>query len=126
LELWDVKTGKKVFETTESVFSIYTLEFSPDGKFIAIGNSFEPIVQIWNISTGKKITTIKGHKIDGAAVSCMSFSPDGKMLAISTSITNGTIEIWDIQSLGMRKTPTISIGQSSPAKPEASNSNHSK
>lgn len=70
--------------------SIVTVAFSPDGKRIASGNS-EGTICIWDISSRKRLKTIKGHS---TFVSFITFSQDSKII---TSVSSDqTIEQWNV------------------------------
>ena len=70
--------------------SIESVSFSPDSKIIASGSA-DNTVKLWNVSTGKEITTLKGHS---AIVFDVSFSPDGKTIASASD----TVKLWDIST----------------------------
>ncbi|MFP4575509.1 MAG: WD40 repeat domain-containing protein, partial [Coleofasciculus sp.] len=50
-------------------------------------------IKLWDVQTGKEITTFLGH---GASVNSVSFSPDGKTLASGSG--DNTIKLWDVQT----------------------------
>eukprot|EP00798_Chlamydomonas_sp_ICE-L_P001313 gene1313-32666_t len=65
--------------------------FSPDGKTLAAaarGNT----VCTWDVETGKKILTLKGHQ---KYVHAVAFSPDGKTLASSSE--DKSVRTWDVE-----------------------------
>jgi WD40 repeat protein len=108
LELWDVKTGNNLLTIKEGTEYIRALAFSPDGKILALGHFEDPIIELRDVSSGKIITLLKGHENENDGIMCMSFSPNGKMLASGRS--DGTIEIWDIQGLGITgKSPSSTV-----------------
>jgi len=72
--------------------AVNSVAFSPDGKTLASA-SWDNTIKLWNISTGKLISTFIGHT---DAVSSVAFSPDGKTLA-SASLDK-TIILWNIST----------------------------
>ncbi|KAH9834918.1 uncharacterized protein C8Q71DRAFT_859264 [Rhodofomes roseus] len=70
---------------------VYSLAFSPDGKFIASG-SFDTTVRVWSFEHGRLAghRVLKGH---AGSVESVVFSPDGRLLASASD--NGEICIWD-------------------------------
>ncbi|MGB6297060.1 MAG: AAA-like domain-containing protein [Rivularia sp. (in: cyanobacteria)] len=71
---------------------VFSVAFSPDGKTLASG-SWDNTIKLWNISSGKIISSLDGHL---APVSSVAFSPDGKTLA--TGSVDKTIKLWNISS----------------------------
>jgi len=71
--------------------------FSPDRKLIAKSEresvQDEGSVDLYEISTGKLLRTIKGHK---GLIESIAFSPDGKRLA--TGSWDSTVLVWDLTS----------------------------
>src|SRR5262249_13266169 len=49
--------------------------FSPDGKTLATGSADRKL-RLWNVDTGRVITTLPGHT---KAITCVAFSPTGKI-----------------------------------------------
>jgi len=69
---------------------VLSVSFSPDGKTLASGSE-DKTIKLWDITTGKEISTLNGHSKPVASV---SFSPDGKTLASGSY--NNIIKLWDI------------------------------
>ena len=67
-----------------------TLRFSPDDTVLVIGLIQSGGIEIWDLTTGEKRTTLQGHTNE---VQTLSFSPDGKTLMSSGG--DGTVLLWD-------------------------------
>ena len=75
--------------------SIWTLQFSPDGKSIAVGKY--QWIEVWDIETQRLIHTYEPH---ASAVRCLTFSRDGKTLFAGGGLAaqSGELRIWDVAS----------------------------
>jgi len=81
---------------------VTTLDFSPDGKFIAIGNR-DGSIQVWDTNTWQESgTTYSGHT---QSILDLAFSPNGTKLA-SVALDNSLIE-WTINSTAKLRAETI-------------------
>ena len=77
---------------------IMAVSFSPDGKIIASA-SFDKTIKLWQVSTGKLLTTLDGHQ---ERLWSLRFSPDGKTLASSSY--DSTIKLWNVADGTLIKT----------------------
>lgn len=69
----------------------FSIDFSPDGKVVAVGNSDDTIT-LWDVKTRERIgAPLRGHEFSVASV---SFSPDGQTLVSGSS--DGTVIVWDV------------------------------
>ena len=66
-----------------------SLAFSPDDTILIAGLR-DSKIELFDMTTGEKITTLNGHTL---MVEALAFSPDGKTL-VSTG-QDGTILVWD-------------------------------
>jgi WD40 repeat protein len=72
---------------------VYSVAFSPDGKFVATG-SFDHTLKLWESATGKEVKTLAGQAGHQKQVLCVAFSPDGRSLASGGS--DNSLKIWDV------------------------------
>ena len=91
LGLWDVATGKELFQFDDGKskipFGCFT--FSPDGKMLAVRRNDN--VELLGARTGEFIRTLKGH---AGWIGAIVFSPDGKTLVSGGS--DRTIRFWNV------------------------------
>jgi WD40 repeat protein len=95
-KLWDVATGREIRSFQETEFDqtpkIFSTAFSPDSRYVVTGGSQEWL-SIWDVSTGEKVHTCKGHTWH---VHSVAFSPDGRYI-VSGSLDQ-TLRIWDVST----------------------------
>jgi hypothetical protein len=77
----DAVTGKRMQEVGGHHNIIFGLDFSPDGKTLALG-TLGPSLQLWDVATGKRTLAVEQQARD-AYVLRVAFSPDGKTVAAS-------------------------------------------
>jgi RNA polymerase sigma factor (sigma-70 family) len=77
----------------------YTLAvaLTADGKILARGGA-DNTVDLWEVATGKKLHTLKGHTVP---ILRLAFAPDGKTLASITGSwlpdeVRGEVKLWDV------------------------------
>jgi WD40 repeat protein len=72
--------------------SVYTVAFSPDGKFVLTG-SFDKSLRLWIAATGKEVKTLDGPQGHQQLVLAACFSPDGRRIASGGS--DNSAKIWE-------------------------------
>jgi len=103
------------------VSPVASVEFSPDGKLLAVGGYQE--VRLVDPASGQALATLSGHADYARSI---AFSPDGKMLAAAGGPPqrNGEIKIWDVSSIvaavravapGLSPAPAALKGGATPA-----------
>ena len=94
--VWNIPTGKELYELHGHTEPPSSLAFSPDGQTLASG-SHDHTIRLWDVATGTEMYTLREHH---GSVFGLAFSPDGLTLA-STSI-DGTVLLWDMQNFPRR------------------------
>jgi WD40 repeat protein len=90
VRLWDVATGKEL-RTLEGVAGgVLSVEFSPDGKTLAVATWSE--TELWDVDSGQRRFTLTQRKYP---VDTFAFSPDGETLA---SGSGPVVTLWDVAS----------------------------
>jgi DNA-binding beta-propeller fold protein YncE len=109
VDLWDVATGQRVTTLINppEPIGVDALAFSPDGKFLAVGDGAH--VCIWDLATR---TLTVNLTTSGTLVDTMAFSPDDALLATST-ITGGDganpVQLWDVTTGELVATPLAGL-----------------
>lgn len=100
IKIWDWRSGKVLKTLTGHRDRVLTLALSPDGQILASG-SVDKTIKIWQLSTGILLHTLSGNS---HWVNTVAISPDGRLLA---SGIGRTIEIWDLDSKQLIRTPFV-------------------
>lgn len=80
--------AKSVF--AETLSSVWSVAFSPDGKLLATGD-VDGLIRLWQVADGQQLLTLKGHT---GWVWAVTFSADGNTLASGSN--DSSVRLWDI------------------------------
>ncbi|KAL5109220.1 F-box-like/WD repeat-containing protein TBL1X [Taenia crassiceps] len=90
VRLWDVTTGTCRQTLQRHTEPVYSVAFSPDGRYLATG-SFDQCVHIWNVDTGEPINTYRGT--GGIFEVCWNSRGD----KVGASASDGSVVVLDLR-----------------------------
>ncbi len=99
VKVWDATTGKEVLSLGRSVGALppglglqnsAVLAWSPDGKRLATSAQLERTIKVWDVATGKILTTCRQQD---AALRALAWDANGKQLASAGE--DATVKVWD-------------------------------
>jgi len=90
VRLWDVDRGACIHTLTKHSEPVYSVAFSPDGKFLASG-SFDKCVHIWSTQTGQLVHSYKGT--GGIFEVCWNSRGD----KVGASASDGSVFVLDLR-----------------------------
>src|SRR5262249_51397368 len=94
--LWDTATGEELPPLPPAPALVYSLAFSPDGKYLAAANGDPAAAQkpgevtVWDVGGRKEVLAFREH---AGLVLGVAFAPDGRRIA--SAAYDGTVKIWD-------------------------------
>ena len=98
--------GNKVFKPSDpeewhpdAVAYVNHLAFSPDNRILAVGESKNGVVQLWDVESGTELSTLS-LTIESDSVSAIVFSADGRTLITPNNF--GEIIHWDVATGNMQ------------------------
>jgi WD40 repeat protein len=87
--VWDVKTGKRLFEVGKEYDAVLAADLSPDRSLVALGGPSK-ILRVYGTGDGELVYESKKHT---EWVTAVEFSPDGVLLA--SGDRNGGLVVWE-------------------------------
>ncbi|XP_073826493.1 transducin beta like ebi [Musca autumnalis] len=90
VRLWDVERGMCIHTLTKHTEPVYSVAFSPDGKYLASG-SFDKCVHIWSTQNGHLVHSYKGT--GGIFEVCWN----SKGTKVGASASDGSVFVLDLR-----------------------------
>ena len=93
VEVWDVARNRRLYGSNVSGFTVFDVDFSPDGKIIVAGGD-DGYLRFVDARTGNQIAgSVRAH--DGFVLRT-GFSPDGRMIYSTGS--DSVVSLWDVRT----------------------------
>lgn len=89
IKIWNSKTGE-LLKTMKGATDVNRMEFSPDGKALAVSYDARYFADVWDVDKGSLLFELKGHN---DRIQDIHWSPDGK--TIITASWDRTVKIWN-------------------------------
>ncbi|MFW6135641.1 MAG: HEAT repeat domain-containing protein [Chloroflexota bacterium] len=101
MEIWDLDGGAKL-QTIRLSGGAQTAALSPDGRRLAVSDSYKPIIHLFDAESGEEEAVLEGHNRSvvssplGNRVNGLDFSPDGRFL-VSVG-DDARAVVWDLDT----------------------------
>jgi eukaryotic-like serine/threonine-protein kinase len=99
--LWRTDSGELLHKFDFAGKWVRTVQFSPDGKILAVGGTGDLTVRLWDVKSFNLAAALGGSSAD---ILHLLFSADGKTLAAGTR--DGFVRVWDVDSRELRESYT--------------------
>src|SRR6266571_2802523 len=92
VQVWDARTGKRLFTYRDHPKAVFCVAWSPDGSRIVFGEDGGS-VQVWDVGTRKHLLT---YQASIAPILGVAWSPDGS--SIASGGVDRIVQVWDAKT----------------------------
>ena len=92
IDVWDIASHSLAFQLRGHRDFVYTVTFSPDGRWIASGG-WDRAIRLWDRTTGQLAGSLIGHR---GFVRGLSFRPDSRQLVSCSE--DRSLRLWDVDT----------------------------
>lgn len=93
IHVWNPKSGKLNFSIDDCKGIIYSISFSPSGKYIAYGEL--GTIQLVDAKNGKPYCSLGGHS---ESILSLTFNPSIESSIVGSAGLDSTIKLWDYET----------------------------
>jgi WD40 repeat protein len=104
IRLWEVSSQKEIALLQGQFGGIYSLKFSPDGKYLASA-AYDKTVKLWDVKNQKLLETFVDNSSEYPYMT-FAFTQDGKLI---TSQESNKIKVFDLQTLKQVRSMTSQV-----------------
>jgi WD40 repeat protein len=90
LRLWDIVTGKELWDPADLPGRATCLVFSPDARTLVLGSDNQKPLRILDVTSGKEIRQVAKLAASGSSV---AFAPDGRTLSVGNGEHVDLVEV---------------------------------
>ncbi len=88
----ELATGNPVRRLLTSKAQVCAMAFSPDGRQLALGASYnEPVIRLWDLESGRMEAELQGHH---GWISGLAYLPGNRLLSASQ---DQSVRVWDLE-----------------------------
>jgi WD40 repeat protein len=97
IRLLDAATGREKRSWKAHERALWVLRFSADGKRLFSTGGWDPLIRVWDVTTGQRVRELHGHR-EGETQ--LAVSPDRRFLAAcgNRSADDAELRLWDLNS----------------------------
>jgi len=93
IKIWNTENYNELFTINGHKNTIWTVAFSPDGKYLATGSN-DTTIRIWDLTSRKEVFCIDDNL---GSISKIEYSPDGRCLVVAAH--DGSIYLYDVSGM---------------------------